>query len=119
MSLIYTNEEIKAINELSKKTLASYADKAAKQAVRRSLRAQKLGYNDAGDKEFIKAEKRFTGLSQAINKLAKEETKPTYNVADALSTASNSLIEVATKFISREQQREKMLYDTSTQTKNA
>ena len=77
-------EEVEQIDELSKKTMATYAIKAKDQMGRDEYRAGvKMGERggrgqDAMEKAYNKrADKRHKGLNMALNKLAKEEAELT------------------------------------------
>jgi hypothetical protein len=67
-------EEVEGLNELSKKTLTSYVKKAAGDAVTKAYRAGDVRDKDSG-KNYIKALGRQIGISQATDKLAKEEVE--------------------------------------------
>jgi hypothetical protein len=67
--------EVEQLDELSNKTLGSYIKKSSASAVVHAGRAATIGYNDAGDKEFNKSEKRLRGTKTAVDKLTKEETE--------------------------------------------
>lgn len=77
------NEEVEELDELSRKTLGSYAQKAKTQLSRSEyLAGSKMGQRmhgakpDAQERKLNqRANKRYAGLETAINKLAKEENE--------------------------------------------
>jgi len=76
ISILESNQE--QIDELSKTTLASYAKKAAADAKYHGFNAGYAERDDrgAGIKTDDKAHKRLSGVSKAIDKLSKDEDKP-------------------------------------------
>ena len=82
-STLFKEPEIKEsedIQELSKKTLGSYINKAAGDGIDHAERfGYKTGKKDSiagsGDGDFKKAFKRITGIKQAVKKLTKEDTE--------------------------------------------
>ena len=74
MTVAMKNEEAEELDELSKKTLTSYVKKAAGDAVTKAYRAGDVRDKDSG-KNYIKALGRQIGISQATNKIAKEESE--------------------------------------------
>jgi hypothetical protein len=68
-------ESVQLVTELSKNTLGSYVKKADNARAEHSARAETFGYNDHGDKEFNKAEKRGAGVRKAVDKLVKDDVQ--------------------------------------------
>jgi hypothetical protein len=67
-------EDVEELDELSKKTLTSYVKKAAGDAVTKAYRAGDVRDKDSG-KNYMKALGRQIGISQATNRIAKEESE--------------------------------------------
>ena len=72
-----TNEEVESLDELKKRTYASYVGKAAPEVLGHAYAAGMTNTNDPKTKEksFRKAFKRVKGIERATKRLAKEEVE--------------------------------------------
>ena len=68
------NEDVEQVDELSKKTLGSYAKRASADAVTRGIKyGEKMDQSGSNKKELDKMNKREAGVRKAVDRLTKED----------------------------------------------
>ncbi len=88
-----TIKEEQELDELSKKTLGSYAKKATYDATTKAAAAERYGQHDLGVASYKKSLKRKAGISKAVDKLTKEEQElDEVNIDNTIKDIENKLL---------------------------
>jgi hypothetical protein len=83
-----TNEESEQIDELSKKTLGSYVNKAAERIGTKGVSAGlRIAADEKSSGNFKDMGKRQKGISRAVNKLTKEDIDAVKQMNESYKTA--------------------------------